>query len=120
MSFKIEGFATIRISAQDVSKSRDWYKSLFNIDPVEDQENFVSFKISGTCLDISLADAKSPLSNGGTVGYWLVQDLDALMTKVQALGGSIYRGPLRVEEVQRTIVQIRDPFGNVMGFEEPF
>jgi predicted enzyme related to lactoylglutathione lyase len=36
------------------------------------------------------------------------------------LGGEIYRGPLRVEEVRRTIVQIKDPMGNIIGFEAEF
>ncbi len=120
MNFEIRGFATIRISVFDVSKSRDWYMALFNVRPVEDLENFVSFKINEVYFDISLADSKSPVSTGGGVGYWLVSDLDNLIAKAQSLGGTIYRGPLRVEETKRTIVQIKDPFGNVVGFEADF
>lgn len=120
MSFKIKNFATIRISSTDVAKSRDWYRSLLDIDPIEDLENFVSFKIGDTCFDISLADEKSPSSPGGSVGYWLVDDLDAVMKRAIEIGGEIYRGPLDVNEVQRTIVQIKDPCGNVIGFEAAF
>ena len=117
MSFKIKEFATIRLCSPDVAKSRDWYQRLFGITPVEDIENFVSFKINGTCLDITLADSKSPLSTGGSVGYWLVDNLDIAIGRAVELGGSIYRGPLKIEEVRRTIVQIKDPLGNVIGFE---
>lgn len=120
MDYKIKSFATIRISVANVSASRDWYRALFGHDPIEDLENFVSFRINGTCFDISKADSKSPLSTGGSVGYWLVDNLDALLNKVDCLGGKIYRGPLRVPEIQRTIVQIQDPFGNVIGFESDF
>jgi len=35
MSFEIKEFPTIRLLSNDVSKSRDWYKKLFNLDPVE-------------------------------------------------------------------------------------
>ncbi len=60
MSFQIKAFATIRISVSNITQSRDWYKALFNLEPIEDAENFVSFKIGNTCFDISLADSKSP------------------------------------------------------------
>ena len=120
MSFVVKGFSTIRISTTNVSQSRDWYKLFFRIDPVEDYESFVSFKIDGICLDISLADARSPSSPGGSVGYWLVDNLEQAISHAVTLGGEVYRGPLRVEEIQRTIVQIKDPIGNIIGFEADF
>ncbi len=120
MSIKVQSFATIRLSVTDVQKSRDWYKALFGVEPVEDLENFVSFRIVGTLFDISLADEKSPFSNGGSVGYWLVDDLEVVISSATELGGRVYRGPLRVDEVQRTIVQIMDPFGSVIGFEAAY
>jgi hypothetical protein len=81
MSFRIKDFCTIRISASDISKSRDWYRALFDLEPVEDSNNFVSFKINGICFDIAAADSKSPVSPSGTVGYWLVDNLDGLLAK---------------------------------------
>lgn len=120
MTIKIRNFATIRISSTNVAKSRDWYELLFGIRPSEDAPNFASFKIGDTSLDIALADGKSPTSPGGAVGYWLVDDLDQVIARATQLGGEIYRGPLRVDEIRRTIVQIKDPLGNVIGFEAEF
>jgi predicted enzyme related to lactoylglutathione lyase len=120
MSFKIKEFSTIRIASPNVELSRDWYAKLFATEPFVDIENFVSFNIAGTIFDIALADAKSPLSPGGSVGYWLIDDLDGLLKRVEELGAKVYRGPLKVPEIQRTILQIQDPFGNVVGFEVPF
>ncbi|MES2802131.1 MAG: VOC family protein [Bdellovibrionota bacterium] len=119
MSFQIKEFSTIRIFSDDVQKSRDWYKAFLGLEPLEDSENFVSFKIGQTCFDITVPDLKNPLSAGGTVGYWLVDDLDALVQKAESLGGKVYRGPLVVSEIQRTILQIQDPIGNTIGFECP-
>lgn len=113
-------FATLRICSTDVARSRDWYQDFLGLEPVEDLENFVSFRIGGTTFEISVADAKSPSSPGGSVGYWLVPELESVLARAQKLGGRIYRGPLRVDEVRRTIVQIMDPCGNVIGFEAPF
>lgn len=120
MNFKVKNFATIRLSVEDVKKSRDWYKSFFGMNPVEDLENFVSFKIAQTSFDIALADPKSPLSTGGSVGYWLVDNLDAAVAHAIELGATVYRGPLRVDEAQRTIVQLLDPQGNVLGLEAEY
>lgn len=120
MNLKIKNFATIRICSSDVQKSKHWYKNFLGLEPIEDLENFVSFKICGVCLDISEADLKSPSSQGGAVGYWLVDDMEVAIKKAIELGGTVYRGPLRVEEVNRTIVQIRDPIGNVIGLEEDY
>jgi predicted enzyme related to lactoylglutathione lyase len=120
MNFKLLKFSTIRISSSDVSRSSDWYQQLFEIKPIEELSNFVSFNISDVCLDIALADPLSPSSVGGAVGYWQVDNLDQVISRAIALGGEIYRGPLRVEEIQRTIVQIKDPVGNVIGFEANF
>lgn len=119
MSFKIKEFMTIRILSNEVSKSRDWYKSLFNQNPIEDTEKFVSFKVAGVYFDITTPDAKNPFSSGGSVGYWLVDSVDEVLAKVKELGGELYRGPLNVEETKRTIMQIKDPFGNIIGFESP-
>ena len=120
MTFKVKCFATLRLSVNDVSKSKSWYKALFETEPIEETEKFVSFKINETFLDISEADSKTPVSTGGSVGYWLVDSLDELIKKSVSIGGEIYRGPLKVPETQRTIVQIKDPFGNIIGFEAPF
>lgn len=120
MSFQIKSFATIRISVTNVAESKNWYQSLFGQKPIEEIEDFVSFKINNVCFDISLADSKSPFSPGGSVGYWLIDNMDELLKHVEKIGGKVYRGPLRVDEIQRTIVQIQDPFGNVIGFESAF
>lgn len=113
-------FATIRMSVSDVSKVRDWHRDFWDQEPIEDLKDFVSFKIANTNFDISLADEKSPTSTGGSVGYWLVDDLDKALAKALDLKATIFRGPLRVNEVQRTIVQIKDPYGNVFGLEADF
>ncbi len=120
MKFAVKSFATIRLSVKDVAKSRDWYRFFFGMEPIEDLENFVSFNIAGTIFDISVADDKSPVSHGGSVGYWLVDDLDLAINRAKELGGKVHRGPLRVDEVQRTIAQMEDPFGNVIGLEADF
>lgn len=111
-------FQAIRIISKDLSRSRDFYSSLFEISPFEDEEAFVSFLINGVSLDLCLEDLKNPSSVGGSVGYWLVEDLDKLIQKALSLGASVYRGPIDVLVTGRRIIQIQDPVGGIMGFEE--
>lgn len=119
MAFQIKSFSAIRLSVINVAQSCEWYCTLFDVESIERSEKFASLMIGGANFDISLADELSPLSTGGSIGYWLVDDLDNLLVKVRELGGVVYRGPLKVSEIQRTIVQIKDPFGGVVGFEAP-
>jgi predicted enzyme related to lactoylglutathione lyase len=118
--FQVHCLATVRLSVVDVPQSRDWYSNFFGVSPVDDLDDFASFNVAGATFDIVLADEKSPASTGGTVGYWLVNDLDKAIERAVKFGGKIYRGPLRVPEIQRTIVQIVDPNGNVFGLEANF
>jgi predicted enzyme related to lactoylglutathione lyase len=120
MSFTIISFSTIRLSVSDVAKSKDWYRLLFNLEPVVDTAHFVQFDLNGTFFDITPADEKSPYSAGGSVGYWLADDLEELVKRITDLGGKIHRGPMQVPDIKRTILQAQDPFGNVIGFEVPF
>lgn len=119
MSFTVQKFSALRIFSNDLQKSRDWYKALFGIAPIEDSVNFVSFSIADFTLDITVPDSKNSYSTGGSIGYIQIDNLELLLAKVNELGGIVYRGPLQVSEIQRTILQIQDPFGNVLGFEAP-
>ncbi len=120
MNFQVKSFATIRLCVSDVEGCGNWCGAFFGVKPIEDLEGFISFKIGETTLDICIADAKSPESSGGSIGYWLVDDLNKAVEKAKTLGGKVYRGPLRVEEVKRTIVQIMTPYGGVVGLEEEY
>lgn len=117
MDFKVRSFSTIRIFSNDLQKSRDWYILFFGQQPIVDLEKFVSFFIADTKFDITLPDQKNPFSVGGSVGYWLVDDINLVLQKTERLGGKLYRGPLKVSEIRRQIIQIQDPFGNILGFE---
>lgn len=110
-------FASLRLLTQNVTATRDWYAQLFELEPIEDTLNFCSFRIGDVAFDIVLCDFKNPFSTGGAVGYWQVQDFEFFLNRAQEMGATIYRGPLRVEEIGRSIVQIKDPIGNIMGFE---
>jgi predicted enzyme related to lactoylglutathione lyase len=102
---------------ENIRRSEGFYRDLLGIEPCESLTDFSSFELSGTYLNLHLADIKSPLSTGGSVGYITVPNLQNMIQKALALGAEIWRGPLTVKK-DLTIVQIKDPYGNILGFEQ--
>lgn len=119
MTLQVRGLTTLRISSKDLKASKNFYAIFFGLSPAENLSNFVSFSIAGATLELVLEDEKSPASKGGSVGYFEVANLDSVLTQAQKLGALVYRGPLKVEETKSIIVQILEPGGTVIGFQEP-
>lgn len=117
---RVVGFATVRLCVKSVKESRDWYRTFFGLEPVEDLENFASFRIGGVVLDLVTGDEKNPYSFGGAIPYWQVDDLERALDHATSLGAKTYRGPLDVPELRRRIAQFQDPFGNVIGLEAAY
>ena len=100
----------------NIRQSSSWYSELLGYPPRFEEERFALFDVGPTQLCFHLADGKSPLGTGGTVAYWWVDDFDGALSRAQALGGRLYRGPIPNEPGFR-ICQILDPHGNVFGLE---
>lgn len=110
------GLDFVYLFTPDVKASKDWYQSVLGVDPTIEIENFVEFRPGGHCgLCLHPADTKSPLTTGGSVGYWRVINFKATVEHFQKHGAKIYRGPLEIENGE-TICQMIDPIGNVIGF----
>ena len=107
---------TCLLFVADIKKSKEFYEKLFLQKPAEDLSDFVSFQFEETFFNLHLADRLSPMSTGGSVGYFCVENLDEWVKRAQGLGAQVWRGPLAIEDGW-IIVQIQDPFGNVIGFE---
>lgn len=111
---KILGLENTLLFVKDVKQSKTWYQRLLGIAPSIDMPNFAEFKVGKSALGLHPADEKSPLSTGGQVAYWAVENFDSTLKHFVANGGKVYRGPLEIED-GRFICQIVDPFGNAIG-----
>ena len=108
--------SSIFLFVTQIRESCAWYQQVLGFPPKELSEKFGLFEIGGTNLCFHLADAKSPLSAGGSVGYWWVENFNDVLERIISYGGKIYRGPIPTPDDQQ-ICQIIDPFGNVIGLE---
>jgi predicted enzyme related to lactoylglutathione lyase len=89
--------------------SQDWNEALTG--------QFALIRVGSLEFCFHKADAKSPVSTGGCVAYWEVDDFDKTINDAVSIGGAIYRGPLRIHDSPRWMAQIKDPYGNVFGIE---
>ncbi len=54
----------------------------------------------------------------GTVPYWTVPDVDALVADWSKYGARAHRGPKTIMTGER-LCQLLDPFGNLFGLRQP-
>ena len=102
---------------ENVRESSLWYSKVLNTQLGIDDDNFSLIKIGDNELCFHQTDEKSPVSTGGCVGYWHVDNLLEVANTFVENGGTIYRGPIEIPENDEGICQIKDPFGNVIGLQ---
>lgn len=107
-----------RMVVADVQESAAWYTRALKTAPLTLDDRFASFNLGSGVFELVQADAKNPLSAGGSIPYWNAAPLDAWIEHATALGATLYRGPLAIPEEGLTICQLRDPFGGVFGLQE--
>lgn len=102
----------------DVEKACVWYSRLLALEPIYLVEGFPVLRIGGVELCFHKADSKVSSGRAGAVTYWRVASFDQAMANAESMGGSVYRGPLEIED-GNSICQILDPFGNLFGLTGP-
>ncbi|CAN7438796.1 VOC family protein [Neorhizobium sp. LjRoot104] len=106
----------VLIHVADVAQALDWYQAAF---PHAVRRNLEAFDfqfldVGGICLEIVPADEKVGMGASGSVVYWQVDDFDAALDHVVAIGAMLYRGPIHIQNGLR-MCQVRDPWGNCIG-----
>jgi predicted enzyme related to lactoylglutathione lyase len=101
---------------EDPKQVATWYEALLQITPYKSDTNFTGFRVGEMELCFHKADAKSEL-HGAQIAYWLVTDLKMVAAAFKRLGATIYREPIMIEDGSH-IMQMQDPFGNILGLFE--
>ena len=106
---------SVYLFVSDVKKSSAWYSKVLNTPLTIDEDKFGLIKIGSNEMCFHQADEKSPVSTGGSVAYWSVENLTDTLDLFLKHGGLLYRGPIEIPESNEGICQIKDPFGNIIG-----
>ncbi|MFN2134550.1 MAG: SulP family inorganic anion transporter, partial [Candidatus Promineifilaceae bacterium] len=108
----------VRVPVAEWEAGLAWYEKAFpQAKRVEQASGFIALDIGGIALEVVDADEQSPSGAAGSVVYWRTADLEARLAALEALGATLYRGPLEVEDGRR-MCQVLDPWGNALGVRE--
>ena len=107
----IKGLRTAVYPVADLAAAKDWYIKVFDAQPYFDQPFYVGFNIGGFELGL-LPQGGTPATAGALV-YWGVEDIEAEVKRITALGATIHGDIQDVGDNIRT-VELADPFGNLL------
>lgn len=120
----LRGMATVSYYADDVPAARQWYSELLGIEPYfqrPDAQNpaYVEFRLGDYQAELGIIDrryapAGAAASPGGAVLFWHVDDIEAVLARVKAMGAAEYE-PLTPREAGFITASVVDPFGNILG-----
>ncbi len=104
------GLRTVIYHVNDLVKAKAWFGDLVGHAPYFDQPFYVGFNVGGYELGL--------LPDGEGVGtYWGVDDIEAEVARVVALGATIQDAVKDVGDGIK-VATVIDPFGNVIGLIE--
>lgn len=119
----LRGLTTITYSADDVASAAEWYERLLGVEPYFRKEfgdalAYVEFRIGDYSHELGLIDRRyvgpSPVTQGGTVAYWAVDDVQASYDRLLELGATSHI-PVTEQGPGFVTASVLDPFGNVLG-----
>jgi predicted enzyme related to lactoylglutathione lyase len=106
----IKGLRTVAYPVADLAAAKAWYAKVFDTAPYFDQPFYVGFNIGG--FELGLIPDGAPGTTGSMV-YWGVDDIEAEVARISALGATVHGAIQDVGENIKT-VELADPFGNLL------
>jgi predicted enzyme related to lactoylglutathione lyase len=97
-----------------------WYERVF----VEAQRAkvgeppFEFLRVGEIQIEMVPTDEKVKAGAAGTIIYWAVNDFNEELARLQGIGATLYRGPLKIEDGM-FMCQVQDPWGNCIGIRGP-
>jgi predicted enzyme related to lactoylglutathione lyase len=107
----IKGLRTVKYPVADLAAAKAWFTGVFGQAPYFDQPFYVGFSIGG--FELGLVPDGVP-GTAGSVVYWGVDDIEAEVARILALGATEHEAIQDVGEGIR-VAELKDPFGNVLG-----
>lgn len=120
----LRGMTTVSYWADDVAVARDWYRELLGIDayferPDAEHPAYVEFRVGDHQHELGIIDRRwAPegwdTGTGGAVLYWHVDDVEAAVARLLAMGATSAE-PVTERGPGFTTAAVVDPFGNLLG-----
>jgi predicted enzyme related to lactoylglutathione lyase len=113
----VKGLATVIYHVTDVDRAKAWYAGAFQQQPYFDEPFYVGFNINGYELGLDPNPADGPPGRGGSVAYWLVEDIESAVRHFVGAGASVATASQDVGGGIK-VATVTDPFGNLIGLIE--
>ncbi len=116
----LRGVATISFFAADHAAAQKWYTALLGMEPYFVRPGYAEFRLGDYQAELGLIDSQyvphmnTSASPAGTILYWHVDDVNASLERLVAMGAKQLQAP---EDRGRGFITaaVIDPFGNVLG-----
>jgi len=121
----LRGPATINFWVDDLEAAKRWYAQLLGVEPYFERPGngqpaaYYEFRIGDYQTELGLVDrryapARAAVVPGGAVLHWHVDDVQAALDRLLAMGATPYQ-PLTEYGPGFVTASVTDPFGNVLG-----
>jgi predicted enzyme related to lactoylglutathione lyase len=115
----LRGFATISFWANDLEAAKKWYSEVLGIAPYFERPGYCEFRVGDHQDELGLIDSRyvpggSATGPGGAITYWHVDDVDAALERLLAMGAAVHQ-PRTERGMGFVTASVVDPFGNVLG-----
>ena len=113
----VQGLGTVIYHVTDLERAKAWYATAFQQDPYFDEPFYVGFNIAGYELGLNPDQSVTRPGRGGAVAYWRVADIDGAVRHFVTSGATLV-GQIQDVGGDIKVVEVTDPFGNVIGLIE--
>ena len=118
----LRGLTTVNLFADDLAAAGAWYAELLGVEPYFSKEvggapAYLEFRVGDYQHELGIIDrrfAHPGQQSGGTLTYWAVDDVDAALQRLLALGATVHQD-VREQGPGFVTASVTDPFGNVLG-----
>lgn len=118
----LRGLANVSFYAADLDAAKKWYSELLGIEPYFNVPGYIEFRIGDYQHELGIIDsAYAPegamKTVGGAIVYWHVDNLQASLDRLIAIGATLYQPVTDHSGGKETFVtaSVVDPFGNILG-----
>lgn len=108
------GLRTVAYRVDDLEAAKTWYSEALGIAPYFDEPYYVGFNVGGFELGLYPAEDGVPVGIGGATVYWGVDDIEAAVERLLALGATLH-GEIQDVGEGILVASVVDPFGNLLG-----
>lgn len=121
----LRGLTTVSFYADDLEKAKQWYadflgiEAYFNVPGPDGNVAYTEFRIGDYQHELGIIDSAfhprpDETGTAGAIVFWHVDDLDATLDRLYAMGATEYE-PKRVRGEGFVTASVVDPFGNILG-----